>query len=77
MDIRTAVFVFSEILRDARRLDSKIERLLKMDLATSLRSLAIVDCLHELLRTGGRQITNAASLDQHSLTRLWDGSSSR
>jgi thymidylate kinase len=54
-------------LRDRQRLESRIERLLELDLATSLRSLAIVDCLHELLRKGGRQIMNAASLDQPSL----------
>jgi thymidylate kinase len=54
-------------LRDRQRLESRIERLLELDLATSLRSLAIADCLHELLRKGGRQIVNAASLDQHSL----------
>jgi thymidylate kinase len=54
-------------LRDRQRLESRIERLLELDLATSLRSLAIVDCLHELLRKGGRPIMNAASLDQHSL----------
>jgi hypothetical protein len=54
-------------LLDRQRLESRIERLLELDLATSLRSLAIVDCLHELLRKGGRQIMNAASLDQHSL----------
>jgi thymidylate kinase len=54
-------------LVDRQRLESRIERLLELDLATSLKSLAIVDCLHELLRKGGRQIMNAASLDQHSL----------
>jgi thymidylate kinase len=54
-------------LRDRQRLGSRLERLLELDLATSLRSLAIADCLHELLRKGGRQIMNAASLDQHSL----------
>jgi thymidylate kinase len=54
-------------LRDRQRLGSRIDRLLELDLATSLRSLAIVDCLHELLRKRGRRVTNAASLDQHSL----------
>jgi hypothetical protein len=47
--------------------ESRIDRLLEFDLATNLRSLAVVDCLHELLRKRGRQVTNAASLDQHSL----------
>jgi hypothetical protein len=46
--------------------------LLELDLTTSLRSLAIVDCLHELLRKEGRQIMNAASLDQHSLNEAVD-----
>jgi broad-specificity NMP kinase len=54
-------------LRDRQRLESWIDRLLEFDLATNLRSLAVVDCLHELLRKRGRQVTNAASLDQHSL----------
>ncbi len=54
-------------LRDRERLESRFERLLELDLATSLRSLDAVDCLHELLRKGGRQIMNAASLDQRSL----------
>jgi thymidylate kinase len=54
-------------LRDRQRLESRIERLLELDLTTSLRSSAVVDCLDELLRKRGRQIMNAASLDQHSL----------
>jgi len=54
-------------LRDRERLESRIGRLLELDLATSLRSLAIVDGLHELLHKGGWQIMNATSLDQHSL----------
>ncbi len=54
-------------LRDRQRRESRLERLLELDLTTSLWSLVIVDCLHELLRKRGRQVTNAASLDQHSL----------
>jgi hypothetical protein len=54
-------------LLDRHRLESRIERLLELDLATSLKSLAVVDCVSELLRKGGRQMMNAASLDQHSL----------
>ncbi len=54
-------------LRDRQRLESRIERLLELDLATSLKSSAIIDCLHELLRKAGRQVTDAASLDQSSL----------
>jgi thymidylate kinase len=55
-------------LRDRQRLESRIERLLELDLATSLRSSTVLDCLHALLRSGGRQIVNAASLDQHTLS---------
>jgi thymidylate kinase len=54
-------------LRDRQRLESRFERLLELDSATSLKSLAIVDSLDELLRKGDRQIMNASSLDQHSL----------
>jgi hypothetical protein len=54
-------------LRDRQHLESKIERLLELDLATNLRSLEIVDGLYELLRKEDRQIVNAASLDRHSL----------
>jgi thymidylate kinase len=54
-------------LRDRQRLESRIDRLLELDLATNLKSLAIVDQLHELLRKRGRQITTAASVDQRSL----------
>lgn len=59
--------VLTARLGDRQRLESRIERFLELDLATSLRSLAVVDCLHELLRKRDRQIVNAASLDQHSL----------
>ena len=54
-------------LRDRERLESRLERLLELDLATSLRSSVVVDHLHELLRQEGRQVMNAASLDQRSL----------
>jgi broad-specificity NMP kinase len=54
-------------LRYRQHLESRMERLLELDLATNLKSLAIVDCLHEMLRKTSRQVTNAASLDQHSL----------
>jgi hypothetical protein len=54
-------------LRDRQRLESRMERLLEMNLATSLKSLAIIGCLHELLGKKGRRVTNVASLDQHSL----------
>jgi thymidylate kinase len=54
-------------LRDRQRLESRIERLLELDLATNLKSLSIVNCVYELLRKRGRQVANAVSLDQHSL----------
>ncbi len=54
-------------LRDRQHLESRIERLLELDLATNLSSLAIVDCLHDLLRKRGRDVTNAESLDKQSL----------
>jgi broad-specificity NMP kinase len=54
-------------LRDRQRLESRFDRLLEFDLTTNLRSLAVVDCLHDLLRKGGRQIMTATSLDEHSL----------
>jgi thymidylate kinase len=54
-------------LRDRERHASRMERLLELDLATSHKSLAIVEYLDEMLRKKGLQVTNAASLDQHSL----------
>jgi thymidylate kinase len=54
-------------LRDRRRIESRIERWLEFDLATNLKSLVIVDFVHELLRMRGKHVANAASLDQHSL----------
>ena len=59
--------ILEERLRDRRRLGNRIDRLLELDLATSLKSRAIIDCLHELLRKKGRKIANASSLDQGSL----------
>ena len=54
-------------LLDRQRLESTLERLLEFDLATSLRSLDIVDCLSGLLLKRGTKIVTAASLDQGSL----------
>jgi len=64
--------VLESRLRDRQGRESRIERLLELDLATSLRSLAIVDGLHELLRKADRRIMNAASLDQHTLDAAVD-----
>ncbi|SRR5882724_2729416 len=70
-DLRVLLYAPAEIvearLRDRQRIESRVERLLEMNLATSLKSLAIIGCLHELLGKKGRRVTNAASLDQHSL----------
>jgi hypothetical protein len=70
-DLRVLLYAPAEIvearLRDRQRIESRMERLLEMNLATSLKSLAIIGCLHELLGKKGRRVTNAASLDQHSL----------
>jgi thymidylate kinase len=57
-------------LLDRQHLGSRFERLLEFDMATNLRSIAVVDCLSELLLKRGRQIMNAASLDQHSLNEV-------
>lgn len=59
--------VVSARLRDRERNATRMERLLELDLATSLKSLVIVGSLHEMLRTKGRFVTDVASLDQHSL----------
>ena len=54
-------------LRERERRASRMERLLEPDLATSLRSLAIVECLDAALRKKGMQVAYAASLDRGSL----------
>jgi hypothetical protein len=65
--MRAPTEILEARLLDRQRLGSTLERLLEFDLATSLRSLDIVDCMSELLQKRGRQIVNAASLDQRSL----------
>jgi thymidylate kinase len=47
--------------------ESRMERLLEFDLATNLRSSAVIDCMLELLLSKGRQVAIVTSLDQHSL----------
>jgi hypothetical protein len=54
-------------LRDRAHRASRMERLLELDLGTSLKSLSVVDSLHEALRKKGRLVMNVTSLDQHSL----------
>ena len=50
-----------------------MERLLELDLATSLKSLAIVDSVERILHNKGGRIAHAASLDHHSLQEAVDG----
>jgi thymidylate kinase len=59
-------------LRDRERHASRMERLLELDLTTSLKSLAIVECLDAILRKKGMQVVSAASLDQVSLRESVD-----
>jgi thymidylate kinase len=59
--------ILEERLRDRQLLASRIERLFELDLATSLRSRAIIDLLHKLLRKKGKKVVQVSSLDQGSL----------
>lgn len=59
-------------LRDRERHASGMERLLELDLATSLKSMTIIDCVQRVLRNKGTQIANAESLDQRSLQEATD-----
>jgi thymidylate kinase len=54
-------------LRERQQRASRMERLLEFDLATNLRSAAVIDCLLELLPSKGREVATVTSLDQHSL----------
>jgi thymidylate kinase len=60
-------------LRDRERRAGRIERLLELDLATNLKSLAVVDGVKRILDAKGGRIANATSLDQHSLQEAVDG----
>jgi thymidylate kinase len=60
-------------LRDRERRAGRMERLLELDLATSLKSLAIVDSIERILHNKGGRIAHAASLDHHSLQEAVDG----
>lgn len=59
--------ILEERLRDRHHLGSRIERLLELDLSTSLNSGAIIDLLHELLQRKGRDVVSTSSLDPASL----------
>lgn len=59
--------LLEERLRDRRDLGGKIERLLELDVETSLSSRNVVDLVHELLRRKGRDVVSISSLDQASL----------
>jgi hypothetical protein len=50
-----------------------MERPLELDLATSLKSLAIADSVELILHNKGGRIEHAASLDHHSLQEAVDG----
>jgi thymidylate kinase len=54
-------------LYERQKHESRMERLLELDLATSLKSSVIIDNLLELLPSKGRQIAIVTSLDQVSL----------
>lgn len=59
--------LLEERLRDRHDLGGKIERLLELDVETSLSSRNVVDLLHELLRRKGRDVVSISSLNQASL----------
>lgn len=59
--------LLEERLRDRHDLGGKIERLLELDVETSLSSRNVVDLVHELLRRKGRDVVSISSLDQASL----------
>jgi thymidylate kinase len=59
--------LLEERLRDRHHLGGKIERLLELDVETSLNSRKVVDLLHELLCRKGRNVVSISSLNQVSL----------
>ncbi|WP_426614391.1 hypothetical protein [Bradyrhizobium sp. McL0616] len=59
--------LLEERLRDRHHLGGKIERLLELDVETSLNSRNVVDLLHKLLRRKGRNVVSISSLNQASL----------
>lgn len=59
--------ILEERLRDRHHLGSRIERLLELDLSTSLNSSAIINLLHELLERKGWDVVSTSSLDPASL----------
>lgn len=59
--------LLEERLRDRHDLGGTIERLLELDVETSLSSRAVIDLLHELLRRKGRDVVSISSLNQASL----------
>lgn len=60
-------WLLEERLRDRHDLGGKIERLLELDVETSLSSRNVVDLLHDLLRRKGRDVVSISSLNQASL----------
>jgi thymidylate kinase len=59
--------LLEERLRDRHDLGGKIERLLELDVETSLNSRNVVDLLHKLLCRKGRNVVSISSLNQASL----------
>ncbi|MBR0832314.1 AAA family ATPase [Bradyrhizobium manausense] len=59
--------LLEERLRDRHDLGSKVERLLELDLETSLNSRNVVDLLHDLLCRKGRNVVSISSVNQPSL----------
>jgi thymidylate kinase len=64
--------LLEERLYDRHHIGGKIERLLELDVETSLSSRSIVDLLHELLRKKGMNVVSLSSLDQASLAAAVD-----
>jgi len=59
--------LLEERLRDRHQLGGRFEQLLELDVETSLSSRSIVDVLHEVLRSKGRNVVSISSLDRTSL----------
>jgi thymidylate kinase len=65
--LKAPINVVESRLRDRAHRASRMERLLELDLATNLKSLSVVESLHEMLRKKGKLVMNVTSLDQYSL----------
>lgn len=54
-------------LGERQRLQSRMEKLLELDMKTNLESVRVIDHLHELLQKRGQFVTCVKSVDQRSL----------